>query len=513
MPAGRLLPRIVIALAVLAAAIRLYRPAYDASDLVITPDSLEYAVGAERIADLGRFDLEIERASYPPKVPPWFSLCLAPAYRVHRGELGAGVHVVFLFALAGVLAAAAIGRRLAGDWGAAAAAAALTASAQYGWLAREIMTDVPATALTLLLAWQFLRILERERPLSSWILAGLACALAFAFRSENLALLLPFAALLVRRAPRRPAKLAALAVPALAIVVATVIYDRSAFGDWRRNGYMFWCPVPYDYPELTFSLAYVPANLAALVHRDLLPGWILGVAGAGVLLAKRSRETRILLLFAALGVVPGIVFHLLFHFPQVRFDLPLSAIACVLGGAGLATLVPERARLRASFGAAVLALVPLALPRLPSHAPNRRTTADELARATPEDAWVVTLLEPVYLEPFFRGTARRVVPYDRQVEYASKLVAPRRIDPLSPPARGPDDHRAEGLLRGGARDVCAFTADEAPERLLAAVRQGIPVYVELRFLPQRFPLRRYRDLGLDLEPSPGVPWLARLALR
>jgi hypothetical protein len=153
------------------------------------------------------------------------------------------------------------------------------------------------------------------------------------------------------------------------------------------------------------------------------------------------------------------------------------------------------------------------MPWPPHRVPNRRATADEIARATPDDAWVVTLLEPVYLEPFLRGTRRRVVPYDRQVEYASKLVATRRIDPLSPPARGPDDHRAEGLLRGGARDVCAWTADEAPERLLAAVRQGIPVYVELRFLPQRFPVRRYRDLGLELEPVPGIPWLARLVLR
>lgn len=511
MPAGRLLPRIVIVLAVLAAAVRLYRPAFDASDLVITPDSLEYAVGAERIADLGRFDLEIEGVSYPPKVSPWFSLCLAPAYRVHRGELGAGIHVVFLFSLAGVLAAAAIGRRLGGDWGGAAAAVLLAANAQYAWLAREIMTDVPATALTLLLGWQFLRILERERPLSSWVLAGSLCAVAFAFRSENLALLLPFAALLVRRVPRRASKLLALAAPAVAVVVATALYDRSAFGDWRRNGYMYWCPVPYDYPELTFSLAYVPANLAALVQKDLVPGWILGGVGSGILLAKGSKESRLVLLFAALGVVPGIVFHFFFHFPQVRFNLPLNAIGCVLGGAGLASLLPSRVP---SYGAALLALVPLALPRPPSRAPNRRTTADELARATPDDAVVVTLLEPVYLEPLLlRGTRRRVVPYDRQVEYASKLVAPRRIDPLTPAARGPDDHRAPGLLRGGARDVCAFTADEAPERLLAAVRQGIPVFVELRFLPQRFPVQRYRDLGLELAPVPGVPWLFRLSLR
>ena len=82
----RLAPHLFLALALIAAAARLYRPAFGASDLYVTPDSGEYAVGAHRLATLGRYDLEIERIAYPPRYPPWFSLCLSPAYSSPRAS-------------------------------------------------------------------------------------------------------------------------------------------------------------------------------------------------------------------------------------------------------------------------------------------------------------------------------------------------------------------------------------------------------------------------------------------
>jgi hypothetical protein len=100
----------------------------------------------------------------------------------------------------------------------------------------------------------------------------------------------------------------------------------------------------------------------------------------------------------------------------------------------------------------------------------------------------------------------------RDVEYASKAVAWKRVESLDPPARGPLDHRAPGLFRGGARDVVAFTPDERPERLAEWVREGVPVFVDRSFLPRKFPAERARELGLELVKDPENPWLGRLVL-
>jgi 4-amino-4-deoxy-L-arabinose transferase-like glycosyltransferase len=499
----------------LAAATRLSRSPWRASDLAIVPDSGEYAVGAQRFATLGRYDIEIAGVAYPPRYPPWFSVAvLAPAYWVAPAEIGAGIVPVLLFALAGVWAAFRIGRRLAGEWGGAASAAVLACDMTYGTLSREIMSDVPAAVLVLWGCDLYLKRSQRpELERSSWC-AGILGACAGALRVESLAVLLPFVVRAAREREGRALRLLSLLWPSLVLAGATALVQHAAFGDWRRNGYMFWCPVPCDYPRLAFSLENLSMNLKAASHPWLFAPAILGAVGAASLLARGSAPAARLLAFAALAALPGSLVHLFFFFPQTRFNLPLVVLACAIGGAGTVALLPEPWRRRAWFGSVLLGLVPLALPRLPEEEPNRRIIADALAKATPEDAVIVSAIDAVYLEPLvIRGTRRRVVPVSRKVEYASKAVAWKRVDPLDPPARGPLDHRAPGLFRGGAVDVCAFTADEKPELLAAWVREGVPVYVDRSFLPMQFPKREVEALGLELVKDPERPWLSRLAPR
>jgi hypothetical protein len=124
---------------------------------------------------------------------------------------------------------------------------------------------------------------------------------------------------------------------------------------------------------------------------------------------------------------------------------------------------------------------------------------------------VISAIDPVYLEAIVvRGTKRRVVPVDREVEYASQVVARRRIAHPVPFPSGPGDHRSPGLLAAGARDVCAFTAEEDPERLAAWVRDGVPVYVDLSFRPRKVPTARLRALGIEIETLPRESWIGRL---
>lgn len=506
-----LLPAILLALA----AVRLHRSPWFASNLAVVPDTVEYAVGAQRFATLGHYDLVIDGVAYPPHSSPWFSvLFLSPAYFLAPNELGAGIVVVFLFSLAGVLAAFAIGRRLAGDFGGAAAGVALACNGTYRTYSREIMTDVPAVAIGLLAAWLFLGILERERPLRTWVQAGILCAAAQAMRSESLALLLPFAWIAIRGREKLLARLAALGAPCAVVAIATAVYHQATFGDWRRTGYQFWTPVPWDYPELLFSTEYLVANLKTLAAPWVLPWIVAGALGTIVLAIRRSEKPGPTLLFLMLaGVLPSLA-HLLFFYPRDRFHLLPIAFACVLGGAGVVAIVPAAIRRRAWLAAAAIPLALVLLPRRPESPPVRRLVADALAAETPQDAVIVSNIDPVCLEPtVVRGTSRRIVPMSRKVEYASKAVAWKRIPRVDPPPAGPTDHRSPGLFAGGARDVCSFTADEDPARLSRMVRDGVPVFVEIGSAPAGTSLLRVVPDDLTIVPHPSHPWLGRLRLR
>ena len=92
--------RLLLLLVLLLAGWTLWRSPWSASNLAIVPDSVEYAIGAQRLVTVGRYDLEIEGVSFPPRYPPWFSaLFLAPAYALAPSELGIGILPVLVLAL------------------------------------------------------------------------------------------------------------------------------------------------------------------------------------------------------------------------------------------------------------------------------------------------------------------------------------------------------------------------------------------------------------------------------
>ena len=123
---SRVLSILALVLAVALAVRLLHRSPYDASDLRVTPDEVEYAVCARRVATLGRYDLDIDGVSTPPHSTPWFSMLLAPVYRLAPDEIGNGIWVVLAFAVAGAIAAQRIGVLVAGPIGGASAVIGMT---------------------------------------------------------------------------------------------------------------------------------------------------------------------------------------------------------------------------------------------------------------------------------------------------------------------------------------------------------------------------------------------------
>lgn len=490
----------------------LYCPATTASNLSTVPDSVEYATAARRLATLGRYDIEMNHVAYPPRYPPGFPvLLLAPLYRLAPGDLGTGVYAVLVCGLVYVLAAYAAGRRLGGSWGgvlAGLAALSLPGLRQHG---REIMSDVPTLALELVSLVVFLRLCERPR-LGGYALAGVLVGIAYSMREVGAALWLPFAALAVRNPEDRWRRLAALTVPVLLAGAAIGWYNLRTFGDWMRTGYQYWCAVPYDYPGLTFSPRYVGANLRSLVSARVGLLIVGGTIGAWLLARSDRVGLKRLGMFLLLGAGPIELVHLLYFASDVRFHFLALAVLAVVAGAGIGRSIPRRFDRLAWLPAALALPLAARIAVLPDPPSFRRVVARAIADNTPANAVIVTAIDAVFLDPdVVQGSDRLIVPADRHVEYASKLIVKRRVARLVPPPRSPVDHRALALLRAGAIDPFPYTAADAPDRIAAFIRAGRPVYVDHSYTG-RTGVWTCANPAFTEEPVEGIPWLRRLRL-
>ena len=502
---------VLLALLLAVAAWRLHLPAFHGSNLAIVPDAVEYAVAGQRLAELGTFDLVLEGRSHPPKVAPGFPvLFLAPLYALAGPELGNAIYLELAFALLALTAAFLLAHHLAGPWAALVAGSALLLQPTFERWSREVMTDVPALAFAL---WALLALATAPRELGSRraLAVGLLVGLAFALRVVYLALLAP-ALLCALASSRRMRDVALLVAPSLGVFLAGLAHNQRTFGDPWRSGYHYWGPIPYDYPELAFSTRYLAENLTALAP------WPVALPVAGFLLAGallvRARPTRRTALALALAALPISLFHLRYYYVDERFHLPLLAAGCILAPVALVRALPafpERATWLGLVPLAALAFWP-APPQDPM--PGRRSTANALARLLPEDAVVITAIDPVYLEPYLlRGTRRRVIPASRAVPYANVVAAPRRVDAPVPAPVDAFDKRCPGLLAGGAVDAVTLTAVENTDAIVALVRSGARVYIDLTMDGLTGAFATLQRAGLAGTPVQDKKWLLQLRLR
>jgi len=491
---NRKLGMILLALVLVCAAALLFRWPFNASNLENVPDSVEYVAGALGLVNHGTYAIAINGQSFPPRYPPWFSLfVLAPAYRVLGPEPGNGIVPILFFGLAGVAAAFFLGKRLSGYAGGWLAALFLLMLPLYRHYAATVLTDVPSSALVLVLALLFVRMKSRTGTLSavSVIGAALLLALSALIRSPAAALVIPFLWLAARGSGRRRgfAVTAFLASPLIAIA-ANMAFNSRTFDDPFRNGYHFWCPVPYDYLSLTFSPAYLKANAMELMRLGVV--LIVAVLALLHLLIWKSRQPageadesfrspyRSLWQFGVLGLGPLLVFHLFYFYPDARLFLPIAALLAVMAG-GLAGVVLRRVPLPAlvAIQMCITAAVMVLQYRQQVPAPERRLAAETIRRYTPPDAVVLAAIDPVYLGMVLGDSSHRfMVPLSRSVEYASKLVCRKRVENPDPFPVNWSDHRCVGLAFGGAVDAVEVTAKENREWVRTAVRQGRPVYLD-----------------------------------
>ncbi|OGV40489.1 MAG: hypothetical protein A2X48_02915 [Lentisphaerae bacterium GWF2_49_21] len=485
-----------------------YMDPYRASNLDITPDSTEYAIGAWHIASEAKYFIQIDGKKYPPRYPPWFSMfVISPAYLL-SAEIGNGIYPVTFMAVLGTIMAFFIGRMIAGELGGVLSAVLVLCYPAYRQYSGLIMSDVPCAAGVLAACCMYV-VVKKDRRLIVWTCAGLLVAFCGALRPEGFAVLVPFAieVLLIRENIWAKAwKTALLMLPSAAIIAATMLYNNIVFGSPFRNGYKYWCPVPYDYPSLVFSAKYAVLNLKVL-WATMVPLMMILAAGIFYLIRLRKVKTpasftelKSVVVFSSLYGFLLVSFHVIYFYPEARFYIPLAALCCVITGGLLSILMldinSKSAKVekdqefieiktngdlhRTLLNFMIIAVLIILCWRMTTEPgkPIKRLAAESIRRHTPGNSIVISSIDPVYLEFFAGGGGRRFIPISRTTEYASKMIAERKIENPDPFPVCWWEHMCPGLLKGGAKLVVPFTVGESPGRIVEAVKNGVPVFID-----------------------------------
>jgi hypothetical protein len=211
--------------------------------------------------------------------------------------------------------------------------------------------------------------------------------------------------------------------------------------------------------------------------------------------------------------VPILLFHLFYFYPDDRFHIPMVASVAVLAGSTLALLTGSanemipRLLLPAVFLLAVAGRM-----ATPAPLPQRRLAAERVRKYTPENAIVISAIDPVYLTRLAgHGSSRRIVPISRNVEYASALLVKKRVD--DPRMRLLDwgDDRAFALIRPYAEEAVRSVASERMDELASEVARGTPVFLESTFVDEN-EAKVLAELQAHFKLVQRVPYLYELRL-
>lgn len=484
----------IVLILLLLAAVWLYRTPYNASNLDVPPDTVEYALAPLQYVETGHYQIVVEGRSLPPRYPPWFPmLVILPAYLLLGHDPGNAILPVTLMAVAGVGFAYAIGKRLGSAAGGMLAGLALLFLPSYSNWATQVMSDVPATTIMLATCLLYLRLCAGSRSLLIYFSAGLLIAVATLFRPVFAAMLFPFLLEILRSRKRFVRSTTVLLLPVVAAAAVTFVYNAATFGSPLRNGYKFWAAIPMDYPSLIFSVSYLKLNLW-VVATSVFPPYLAVSVAAWLVVRKREPDAMAasrqpfqhFLTFLVLTTGPILLFHLFYFFPGDRFHIPMFAGAAVLAGGMLGLLFGSRTtRLLKLLLPVILLLAIGARIALPEPVPHRRLAADRVRNNTPANAIVISAIEPVYLERLAAyGSARRIVAISRNVEYASKLLVRKRIDLPNPSALNWRVGRTKELLLGGAQEAVQFVASEQLDAIAAQAKAGTPVFLDTTSLSE-----------------------------
>ena len=326
-----------------------------AADLHPRPDAFEYEEAARNLIEGNGYSLIFDEQKFPPRYPVGFSLILVPALWFD-GATGGGVRVALAAAAVAIILTWRLGALTGGMLSAAAAALFLAVSPLHVSLSQVVMSDVPSSALVLLLALWTMALERRDRGPGGWFALGAAIGLAASVRFTNAFLVPPIALTVALRSETlRPRVLRLASLTAgVCVGLAPVLWHHAAvFGSPWKTGYDFW--VGARYLEWRFAAGPAPVvwtEVNPLAYARVLAGdgrlytWpiaVLMVIGCFVGLRRRGPARTLVTL--ALGFTGALfAFHSFFFWQADRFFIPALPLLAVLAALPLGHGAPRLVR-------------------------------------------------------------------------------------------------------------------------------------------------------------------------
>lgn len=456
-------------------------------------DSVEYALGAVHWVESGRYFISVNGVNYPPRYSPWFSIIfLAPSYWLCGLEIGNAIWPITIWAVLGLCAAYLIGLHSRNLWGAVLASVAVLVLPEYRYFGRQVMTDVPFVALSLMAMLLWLEA-SSIKYLSSkhMIAAGCLIMLAVCARPMGILLLLPWGWLLVKHFRLRGILWwGVISLPSGIIVVASTVWNILVFGAFTRTGYHFWLPVPYE----SWTLTFPKPHWELLLHRFTIGAYqtttllIILVSSLAYVLRARGGQANLvvknLLLFMLMAWVPVALVHGLYFYEAGRLMLPLQvALTLMLAiiGSMAINVTWKRGALALLGVVVVIAISAKGMVQAPDV--KQREVVEQLDAIAPDESLIVSDRNAAYLEYMLNRTAQRtIVPWSRSPIYANQQIARQTLKVLPQSISAPTEHRSAALQAAGAEEVFPRVASEGREIIEAALDKRSAVLVDLASL-------------------------------
>jgi len=477
----RLFAGAALALVVVVAATVRWSPPPTVADLRPRPDALEYEEAARSLAAGRGYVLEIDGQTYPPRYPPGFPLLMAPVLAVAGDAPGTGIWVVWASALVAVGGTAWLATLAAGPIAGVAAALLLALLPMHVSWSRAVMSDVPASAVVVLLAaWATAAVARVRLGVGEWIALGVTLGLATALRDICVLIAAPIALVLLMKGRPGWTRLGALVAGVAAGVLPLVVYRTVRFGSPLADGYGYW--VTFAHHGLQYllgrpaaggsepNLVFYLRQLAGLGTLYPWPVALLAVVGLG-LAARRPGAGRTLALLAGGYVVMVLAVYAPFFWQWDRFLVPVLPLVCALAVVPLGDGEPIWQR---AAGGALLALgLGMGLVTATAFEPPNPATGEAIrlellgARLEPNAA-VMARTNVFFAERFLRRGSERVwLPIGR-CEHRQQ-IAQHGLVPLA----------ATDGARGWIVDALAepFRPDQAVAAIDGLLAEGRPVYL------------------------------------
>lgn len=460
------------------------------SNFSIVPDSVEYASSAHNILSQGTPLISIDGVTYPSRYPFGFSLLVVVPGMI-AGNFAQGSEILFitLYSVLGIVGSFVLASTIAGQLAGILSVILLLLLPPYVLSSQELLTYSPSAGLGLLFLFFSYRLLAL--PHSRTLPIGIASSLLLASACRPLSIFLVIPALVWSFIyNRRNVWTVILSlIPSAILLGSYLVFNYNYFGSPLRSGYSFWSSVPYDFPELLINSSYLKNNAAVFLNAL---GLIVLVAACGIRFFKRDPLTDLLLLSSILFGLPLCVFHLMYFYPGTFFFLQPGILFIPIVAAMLSRMIAPRltshsnsAPASQSFTAALTLLFLVGcLQRFSVYQrvtfPNtRRELVREVSSVVPADSVLISGMDPVSFSLLSHGEKKiKVIPKSRNVEYASKFIAPVKPKDVEAVGWSPQDHRKQALLSAGAKEVLPLTAREDMPSLKNIISQGSSVYFE-----------------------------------